>query len=361
LENIIRRMMAKRPGDRFASMEEVVAALERFTPAARQRRVRLALAGATATLLLGVLIGYPVYTHKLSSRAGAVVHPATGTRPAPEIGQIPLDAQSARRLQEQWAQYLGVPAETQNSLGMRLALIPPGEFRLSLRQKIRLTRPFYIGACEVTVAQFRQFADAAKYRTRAEREGAIVEGKDSVQMNVNWRTPEFPQTENDPVVQIAYEDAAVFCEWLSRMENKKYRLPTEAQWEWAARAGNPGEEYWDYKTESAAAYAWVKENSGGHTHPVGLLKPNAWGLFDTHGNAVEWCSDYYTEWPDRWNVEDDVREVLVDPTGPTFGRTRTLRGTAYRTGRDAAGIQTRGHFDRSYSGFGFRIARDIAK
>jgi formylglycine-generating enzyme required for sulfatase activity len=354
-------MMAKRPGDRFASMEEVVAALERFTPAARQRRIRLALAGATATLLLGVLIGYPVYTHNVSSRAGAIPHPTTSTRPAPEIGHIPFDAPTARRLQAQWAQYLGVPPETQNSLGMRLALIPPGEFSLSIRQKIRLTKPFYIATCEVTVAQFRQFANQTKYRTRAEREGAIVEGKDGVQMNVNWRTPEFPQTENDPVVQIAYEDAAVFCEWLSRMENKKYRLPTEAQWEWAARAGTGAEEYWDYKTESATAYAWVKENSGGHTHPVGLLKPNAWGLYDTHGNAVEWCSDYFTEWPDRVHVQDDVLEVLVDPAGPTFGRTRTLRGTAYRSPPDAAGIQARGHFDRSYSGFGLRIARDIAK
>ncbi|HEY7119270.1 MAG TPA: bifunctional serine/threonine-protein kinase/formylglycine-generating enzyme family protein [Tepidisphaeraceae bacterium] len=362
LEAVVRRMMAKRPADRFESMEDVVAALERFTPAARRQRIRLALGGAIALLLLAVLIGYPAYTRKFSSRgAGGPPHPATATRPAPEAGQVPMDAATARRLQAQWAQCLGVPAETANSLGMRLALIPPGEFSLSIRQRIRLTKPFYIAACEVTVRQFRRFATATGYRTRAEREGAIVAGRDGVQTNVNWQHPEFPQTDDDPVVQMSYEDAAAFCEWLTRQENQPYRLPTEAQWEWAARAGTAADEYWDYKAQSAAAYAWVAENSGGHTHPVGLLKPNAWGLFDMHGNAAEWCSDYYAEWPARVNVEDDVREVLVDPSGPSFGRTRTLRGSAYRSPQSSTGVQARGHFDRSYSGFGFRIVRGVAK
>jgi serine/threonine protein kinase len=360
LETALHRMLAKRQQDRFASMDQVLASLGRFTSAARmRRRTRMAITGAMGLLLI-VLLGISFWAASQRRPAGASATPTTTTRPVPDAGRLPFDATEARRLQARWADYLGVPVEQSNSLGMRLALIPPGEFRLGVRQKIRLTRPYYMTTCEVTVGQFRQFVNATGYRTRAEREGGVVDGANEPRPDVNWQHAEFPQTDEHPVVQMSYEDAAAFCEWLSRAQKRHYYVPTEAQWEWAARAGTAADHHWDDRVEPFATYAWVAETSGGHTHPVGQLKPNAWGLFDTHGNAVEWCSDYYAEWPARDKVHDDVLEVLVDPAGPIYGRTRTLRGTAYRSA-GTVGVISRGNYDRNYSGFGFRIAREIAK
>jgi formylglycine-generating enzyme required for sulfatase activity len=213
----------------------------------------------------------------------------------------------------------------------------------------------------VTVGQFRAFVTAKKYLTRTEREGGGVSNDNGAQRpDLNWRNPGWPQTEDCPVVQLTYEDAAAFCEWLSGVEGRSYRVPNEAQWEWAARGGTSAWHYWVRGKEPDADYAWVGDTSGNRTHPVGQLKPNVWGLYDTHGNAVEWCSDYYSNWPARDHAEDDVAEVLVDPHGPIFGTTRTLRGTAYYA--DVwNGVTSRGNSGGPYSSFGFRVLLDVSK
>src|SRR5207237_1435675 len=125
------------------------------------------------------------------------------------------------------------------------------------------------GAQEVTVGQFRQFVNQSKYR-----------------IDDAWQNPGWEQTDDHPVVTVTWNNAVDFCNWLSKQEGKQYRLPTEAEWEYSCRAGKAGTRYcygdqdWDL-----VRYAWHGANSGRKTHPVGKLEPNAWGLYDMHGNA----------------------------------------------------------------------------
>ena len=159
--------------------------------------------------------------------------------------------------------------EIANSIGMKLVLIPAGEFMMGgqesaeelvkafaaynrkpeffkdeyPRHRVRITKPFYLGKYEVTVGDFRRFVDDSGYKTQAETDGeggwgynpqtGQCEGR---KPQFNWRNPGFPQTDNHPVLNVTWNDAVAFCQWLSRKEGKTYRLPTEAEWEYACRA-----------------------------------------------------------------------------------------------------------------------------
>ena len=142
-----------------------------------------------------------------------------------------------------------------NSLGMDLVLLPPGEFRMGAAPEepgatpaefpqhlVRLTTPFRLGKHEVTVAEFRAFVEATGYRTEVEREGHAVaywgaEGK-KLHPGGNWQTTPYPLMDRQPVGGLVQADAAAFCDWISNKEGRQYRLPTEAEWEYAARAGS---------------------------------------------------------------------------------------------------------------------------
>ncbi len=159
-----------------------------------------------------------------------------------------------------------------NSIGMKLVPIPAGEFRMGNnhtleeevaafafdpfpdrwlkdqypRHRVRITRPFFLGTCEVTIGQFRQFIQDTGYKTDAElgsKKGNGADGWDSendrfvFNANYSWRSVGFPQTDEHPVVNVSWNDALAFCEWLSRKEHASYRLPTEAEWEYACRSG----------------------------------------------------------------------------------------------------------------------------
>jgi len=165
------------------------------------------------------------------------------------------------------------------------------------RHKVEITRPFYIGITEVTRSQYI----------------AVMGDDPSVA-----RGPSFL-----PVDSVTWNDAVEFCKKLSKKEGQIYRLPTEAEWEYACRAGSSGLWSFNYSELSeSSAYGWIGSNSDKKPHPVAQKKENNWGLFDMHGNLWEWCSDYYSE--DYYGVSPPS-----DPQGPEKGQYRVMRGGSF--------------------------------
>jgi len=173
----------------------------------------------------------------------------------------------------------------QNTLGMTFRLIQPGEFMmgsppeeahigsvsfnarfLEFRHSVKITKAFYIATTEVTNSQYRRFN--RKHKSN------------------------LGNNDTQPVANVSWKDAVTFCEWLSKREGRSYRLPTEAEWEYACRAGAASAYCFGDDVKRLSEFAWFKENSGYRTHPVAKLKPNAWGLYDMHGNVWEWCADW---------------------------------------------------------------------
>jgi formylglycine-generating enzyme required for sulfatase activity len=260
--------------------------------------------------------------------------------------------------------------------------------------RVRITKPFYLGTYHVTRGQFRQFVKDTGYISGAEK-GEEIEGdfpnhtvfreekpgakgwnpdtKDIVwNVSYSWRNTGFEQTDNHPVVNVTWNDAVAFCKWLSRKEGKTYRLPTEAEWEYACRAGtttrySSGD---DPETLAKVAnvadaafkakvpdwkYTTIKASDGYvFTSPVGLFKPNAFGLYDMHGNAWQWCADRY----DGYHEEYYAKSPADDPTGPDSGDARVLRGGSWHDGPHGARSAARFSFvpvHRSAT-IGFRVA-----
>jgi len=216
---------------------------------------------------------------------------------------------------------------------------------------------FYLGRNEVTVAQYRAFAEATGYRTEAERSGGVVD-IDPVMMSlvrragVSWSNPGFPQQDGSPVVWVTWNDAAEYTRWLAQATGKPYRLPTEAEWEFAARErGRDLPWAGTADPERSGEFVWSAENSGGTTHPVGGKAPNALGFRDLCGNVWEWCLD----WQDSYQA---AGEPAVDPRGPPDGRFRALRGGSWRVGREVARTTYRNGYrpDYAHSSIGFRVA-----
>jgi formylglycine-generating enzyme required for sulfatase activity len=247
-----------------------------------------------------------------------------------------------------------LPPSGTNSVGMRLVGIPAGKFwmgspddeadrfRTEDLREVEITQPFYMGAHEVTVGQFRKFVEETGYQTAAERDGLGAAGWNAqkqemeVSTRYSWKEPGYPQTDDHPVVLVDWKDAKAFCEWLSKKEKRVYRLPTEAEWEYCCRAGTTTRYYSGDDADGVAAYGNVSDQSAkklfptwqalgvsdGHVFPapVGSYKPNAWGLYDMHGNANEWCEDWY------WDY--DKREVR-DPKGPPISDRKVARGGSW--------------------------------
>ncbi len=141
----------------------------------------------------------------------------------------------------------------------------------------KISEPLWMGRTEVTVAEFGAFAQATSYRTVAEKEGALR----------TWQAPGFPTSPRQPVVYVTFQDAAAYCEWAGG------RLPTDAEWEYAARAGAQTVHYWGDNIDGN--YLWYRANSNDQPQPVGRKRPNAWGLYDVEGNVWEWTVDELTK------------------------------------------------------------------
>jgi formylglycine-generating enzyme required for sulfatase activity len=171
-----------------------------------------------------------------------------------------------------------------NSLGMKLVLIPAGKFMMGSpesekdrrpneeQHEVEIKQPFFLGIHEVRVRDFRAFVEDAGYQTEAEK----AHSKNS------WQKPAIAQTEDHPVVLVSWNDAQAFCAWLTKKEGKKYRLPTEAEWEYACRAGTKTPYYTGEDEAGLREAANLRYYT---TTPVGQFKANAFGLFDMHGNV----------------------------------------------------------------------------
>jgi len=210
--------------------------------------------------------------------------------------------------------------------------IPAGRFRMGSESGGRDERPvhevgiadeFYMGRTEVTVRQFRVFAVATGYRTDAEQLGwaytCPLPGLHPHQRGLDWRRPGFEQQEDDPAVVLSWNDATAFCRWLSERTGQAVRLPTEAQWEYAARAGRQ-----DDGLGNGNDAAWYDTNAGDGTRPVRGKPANPWGLHDMQGNASEWCLDVWR--PDYNGAARDGGPRMSDPTIPQAAWRYVLRG-----------------------------------
>jgi formylglycine-generating enzyme required for sulfatase activity len=180
-----------------------------------------------------------------------------------------------------------------NDIGMEFIPIPAGEFDMG-RAHVKISKPFYLGKYEVTEEQWIK-----------------VMYLNPSYFNEAWYPADWQQR---PVEQVSWLDAQKFAERLSvRDKGYRYRLPTEAEWEYAARAG---------RSDTANEAGWSAANSGGATHPVGKQPPNAWGLYDMLGNVWEWCQDWYTRSP-------GTQSTAADPAGASSRRYRVVRGSSW--------------------------------
>ncbi|HQU46644.1 MAG TPA: SUMF1/EgtB/PvdO family nonheme iron enzyme [Pirellulales bacterium] len=263
-----------------------------------------------------------------------------------------------------------------NSLGMKFKLIPAGEFMMGTeesqaeldqafgklpaaiafssddehpRHRVRISKPFFLGVYEVRKSDFARFAEATDYQTDAERDGKGGWGWDGAKKDLgqrshfNWRNWGVNQDASSPVVNVSWNDATAFCQWLSGKEGRAYRLPTEAEWEYACRAGTTTRfyfgdgpaglarvanvadqslnDFWRAYGKTATYGKWFLQANDGYalTAPVGRFRANAFGLYDMHGNACEWCADWYGK--DYYESSP-----AADPKGPAAGSFRVIRG-----------------------------------
>jgi formylglycine-generating enzyme required for sulfatase activity/tRNA A-37 threonylcarbamoyl transferase component Bud32 len=363
LESIIAKLHAKNPDRRYQSAREVATLLAQHLAALQEHGAAHVTAGARVRRVLAwLLTGLVCISLALALRHASTPAPATD----PPLAVAPHDAAQARLHQERWAQRLKTPLELVNTLDQKLVLVPPGEFimggddgaarRAQPLHPVRITQPFYCGTHEVTVAEFRAFAEATGFQTHAEKDplgGKIWRSdKRSTEQrpDINWRTPGFPQSDRHPACCITWDDAEAFCRWLTQKEGRPYRLPTEAEWEYACRAGTTT----PYHYGPAAVPERMSANVRS-TLPVGSFPANAFGLCDMHGNVYEWCLD-------GQRVYEPA--AATDPRGPLDEPRRVMRGGGYSSGASWA-VTSHGRstaaLDHAYAAIGFRVVLDCRR
>jgi formylglycine-generating enzyme required for sulfatase activity len=225
---------------------------------------------------------------------------------------------------------------------------------------VRITRAFELGKYKVTVGQYRLFLASTHYQAEADRNGKAG----------TRPQPWFPQSDDHPVVNVSWNDVHAFCDWVTTKENGRvrYRLPTEAEWEYACRAGSttlflngddPEKLALIANVADASArrkyadWTWTIKADDGYvyTSPVGLYAPNAWGLFDMIGNVWEWCED-------RYELDYYKNSPSDDPPGSAHASARVFRGSPWFINPRRCRPSDRGGFapDFRCSFLGFRLA-----
>jgi formylglycine-generating enzyme required for sulfatase activity len=180
---------------------------------------------------------------------------------------------------------------------------PPKEPGRNLDERLHLAHvpePLAMSETEITLGQFRQFAQQAGYRTEVDRGSTCLRPDDSWQqlvpdLSLSWESPGYPVTERHPVACISWNDARAYADWLAQATGQQYRLPTELEWEYAARAGTNSSRFWGDDPKVGCTLANTAECKDKYTYsaPAGTFAPNPFGLRDVLGNVAEWtCSEY---------------------------------------------------------------------
>jgi sulfatase modifying factor 1 len=235
-----------------------------------------------------------------------------------------------------------------NTIGMHLQLIPAGTFTMGSpegevarqddenQHKVTISKPFYMQTTEVTQGQWKAVMATEPWKGKS----FVKEGPNYAASHVSW------------------DDAVAYCKKLSEKEGKTYRLPTEAEWEYACRAGTETRSSFGDDENAFGDYAWYDRNAWyigeQYAHQVGLKKPNAFELYDMHGNVHEWCHDYYEE--DYYK-----QSPAQDPPGPTSGSSRVSRGGSWHgfTRYSRSANRSRGGADFRHNFLGFRLVREL--
>ena len=226
---------------------------------------------------------------------------------------------------------------------LQLRWIPPGTFQMGSAEseagrdadegplhEVTLTRGFYLGIHEVTQAQWKAVMGT--------NPSIFVQGENPVER---------------PVDSVSWEQCRLFIARLNALGLGKFRLPTEAEWEYACRAGTRTRFYWGdgVRLEEAHAYAWANSRSYATTHSVGGKRPNGWGLYDMSGNVWEWCGDWYGPYS---------ADAQTDPTGPAQGREKVFRGGSWYDFPISlrSANRHRHAVDRGYTAIGLRLVME---
>jgi formylglycine-generating enzyme required for sulfatase activity len=251
-----------------------------------------------------------------------------------------------------------------NTLGMTFVKINPGTFWMGSPEdeprwkigetlhQVTLTNGYYMQTKAVTVGQWRAYVNDTGYKSQAETDGGAYKWVNNTKWErvegVYWDNPGFYQNDSHPVTCVSWTDAWSFIDWLNSKENQAYSLPTEAQWEYAVRAGTTSRFHFGEDQDRLDDYAWHVFNSYETTHPGGEKLPNPWGLFDMYGNISEWCNDWYGALP---------TEPAIDPTGPSNGTLKVLRGGSFSRNPVFFGSARRATASNNYSSddIGFRL------
>ncbi|HEY4329576.1 MAG TPA: SUMF1/EgtB/PvdO family nonheme iron enzyme, partial [Phycisphaerae bacterium] len=264
-----------------------------------------------------------------------------------------------------------------NSLGMKFTRIEPAEFIMGTAEgeflrydpmemnqhKVKISHPYLIQVTHVTRGQFAAFVQATQYVTDAENTGGIIyydnnSGSDTHISGRSWSNLGFPQADDHPVIGVSWNDAIAFAAWISQKEGKNYSLPTEAEWEYAARGGTTTPYFWGDLPDGGRGFGNTGQDTGWndgfeYTSPVGFFKPNPFGLYDVVGNAWEWCYDFQKPLP---------YPDAVDPAGPVASADdmHMTRGAAFHADYQNLRIGARFGHPGDYAGenFGFRLVID---
>jgi formylglycine-generating enzyme required for sulfatase activity len=269
-----------------------------------------------------------------------------GAGQGPMVG-LPFDAARAAKLRQEWAKAWKLEEGFDNSVGMKLVLIPGGRFSMGPNGstwRVSLSRPYYLAATEATMGQYRKW-----------KAGHKVPGAEDA-FNEDDR----------PAAMASWDDATAYCKWLSEQPAEKkagrvYHLPTEAQWEWAARAGTTTTRHYGDSEKGQKEHSWYNvtytpnpkhEGKGRGRQPVARLLPNAWGLHDMLGNVWEFCSTRYGPYP---------KGPATDPGDLDPKRGFAVRGGGWSNTAADARCASRNadppHF--CHSNLGFRVALTV--
>ena len=321
------------------------------TPGPGTKRFSGAAVGiGVAALILIVLVLYNVFEPKSPER---IVVPPSKSEPAPSKPSQPEPS---------------APKTLTNSIGMKFVLIPAGTFTMGspidepgrdndeTQHVVTIAKPFYMQTTEVTVGQWRIFVYKTGYRSEAETDGGVyvwAVSKMGKKTGTFWDNPGFAQADSHPVSCVSWNDAQAFIKWLNEKREGIYRLPTEAEWEYACRAGTRTRYYTGNSEADLNRAGWYADNSNDRTHPVGGKDPNSHGLYDIHGNVWEWCADWYADY---------LQGVVPDPQGPPKGSARVFRGGCWLNDASNCRSARRNSYPPGYRflSLGFRLARSVA-